>query len=318
MVLVPGPTVSKSIPKALIWRRKLWEWHAGWLGLGLALASAFLITDGMKNLFGKPRPDLLSRCNPDLSNIANYAVGGFADTQEGFLLVTAAICQNKDKSMMDDGFRSFPSGHSSFSAAGLIYLSLFLASKLAITFPFLAPALWSADSAHFSAFPSRAQKSQRQRVVNSSSDKAGPSSELNIDFQSSDHQNVLVAARNQAAAPPVYLLVIVVVPFFASIYISSTRFSDFRHHGFDILFGYFIGAVSAVFSYRYYHLPLSQGAGWSWGPRSRKRSFWAGVGVSSYAGSSDCLPETSADIEAGAVTRQGDHGVGAERSSLTV
>lgn len=55
ILLVPGPTVPKSTPKSLIWRRKLWEWHAGWLGLGLALASAFLITDGMKNLFGKPR-----------------------------------------------------------------------------------------------------------------------------------------------------------------------------------------------------------------------------------------------------------------------
>ena len=55
ILLVPGPTVPKSTPKALIWRRKLWEWHVGWLGLGLALSAAFLITNGMKNLFGKPR-----------------------------------------------------------------------------------------------------------------------------------------------------------------------------------------------------------------------------------------------------------------------
>jgi hypothetical protein len=55
IVLVPGPTVPKSTPKALIWRRKLWEWHTGWLGLALSLAAAFLITSGMKNLFGKPR-----------------------------------------------------------------------------------------------------------------------------------------------------------------------------------------------------------------------------------------------------------------------
>jgi hypothetical protein len=53
--LVPGPTVPKSTPRALIWRRKLWELHTGWLGLALSLASAWLITDGMKNLFGKPR-----------------------------------------------------------------------------------------------------------------------------------------------------------------------------------------------------------------------------------------------------------------------
>lgn len=55
ILLVPGPTVPKSTPKTLIWKRKLWEWHAGWLGLALSAASAFLITNGMKNLFGKPR-----------------------------------------------------------------------------------------------------------------------------------------------------------------------------------------------------------------------------------------------------------------------
>ena len=55
ILLVPGPTVSKSTPKSLIWRRKLWELHAGWLGLGLSLSASFLITGGMKNLFGKPR-----------------------------------------------------------------------------------------------------------------------------------------------------------------------------------------------------------------------------------------------------------------------
>jgi len=91
LFLVPGPTVPKSTPKALIWRRKLWEWHTGWLGLALSLAAAFLITNGMKNLFGKPRPDLLSRCNPDLLNIGKYAVGGFPNALEGFNVVSAAI-----------------------------------------------------------------------------------------------------------------------------------------------------------------------------------------------------------------------------------
>src|SRR3954462_7029877 len=29
ILLVPGPTVPKSTPKSLIWKRKLWEWHTG-------------------------------------------------------------------------------------------------------------------------------------------------------------------------------------------------------------------------------------------------------------------------------------------------
>jgi membrane-associated phospholipid phosphatase len=294
--LVPGPTVPESTPKALIWRRKLWEWHTGWLGLGLSLASAFLVTNGMKNLFGKPRPDLLSRCNPDVQNLAKYALGSVPNTL-GFNVVSAAICQQTDKSLLNDGFRSFPSGHSSFSAAGLIYTSLFLASKLAITIPFLTPSSYSQNGSRFSAFPSRAEK--RALETQSLGDQDKPRHTNNQVQLPSGHNDAIIAARNQAAAPPVYLLIFAIIPFFASIYISSTRYSDFMHHGFDILFGYFIGTVTAVFAFRFYHLPISQGAGWSWGPRSRDRSFWAGVGVGNYVGEKDTTNSeaTNTDVE---------------------
>lgn len=86
------------------------------MGLGLSLALAFMFTQGMKNLFGRPRPNLLSRCDPDLSEaaIAANAVGTYA---RGFaaewVLVGAGICRETDSDKLDDGFRSFPSGHSS-------------------------------------------------------------------------------------------------------------------------------------------------------------------------------------------------------------
>ncbi len=294
--LVPGPTVCKATPKTLIWRRKLWEWHTGWLGLGLSLAAAFLITNGMKNLFGKPRPDLLSRCDPDVTNIAQYTFESFQNVPNGFSVVSAEICQQTDKSILDDGFRSFPSGHASFSAAGLLYLGLFIASKLAITIPFLAPSAYSQDASRFSAFPSRAE---RRAVQTQAADNHKEGQVENEPLQEqTGHNNAIIAARNQAAAPPVYLLVFATVPFFASVYVASTRYSDFRHHGFDILFGYFIGTVTAVFAFRYYHLPISQGAGWSWGPRSRDRSFWAGVGVGNYVGSNESSSEVH-DVETG-------------------
>ena len=113
-IFVPGPTVSTSTPKSLLWRRKLWEWQTSWLGLALALASAFFFTDAMKNLFGKPRPDLLSRCDPDLANIKKYVVGGFGSRVAGGIeLVSWRICRQSDLSILNDGFVSFPSGHSS-------------------------------------------------------------------------------------------------------------------------------------------------------------------------------------------------------------
>jgi membrane-associated phospholipid phosphatase len=312
-LLVPGPTVPKSTPRSLVWRRKLWEWFAGWTGLALSCATAWIITNGMKNLIGHWRPDLLSRCNPDVTNIANYAVGGYPNTTQGSYLVTWQICQTTDQSTLDDGFRSFPSGHASFSAAGLIYLSLFLASKLAITIPFLAPRPYSSEPSYFSAFPSRLSSGSRTgRGLDSSADPyhKGESIEMLSNRPLSVAENSIVAARNQSAAPPLYLLVTIAVPLLTSIYIASTRYSDFRHHGFDLLFGFFLGTVTAIYSFRLYHLPISQGAGWAWGPRSRDRAFWAGIGVGSYATNklegSSVAPQTGAmngDLEAGPSAR---------------
>lgn len=146
LVLVPGHTVPRGTPRGLVWRRKLWELHVGWLGLALALAGVWLVTNGMKNWFGKPRPDALARCNPDLANWADHVVGGAnvgdAGANYGHRLVAATICRgmagrDDAQKLLADGFRSYPSGHASSAAAGLIYLSLFIASKFAITFPFL-------------------------------------------------------------------------------------------------------------------------------------------------------------------------------------
>lgn len=114
LIFIPGPSVRKGTSRSVIFRLKLWEWHTGWLGLGLALATVFLFTEGMKNLFGKARPDLLGRCDADLTKIVTSTVGGFGDrVSQGIVLVSSAICRQKDKHVLNDGFKSFPSGHAS-------------------------------------------------------------------------------------------------------------------------------------------------------------------------------------------------------------
>ncbi|KAK4105995.1 PAP2-domain-containing protein [Parathielavia hyrcaniae] len=292
-LLVPGSTVPAGTPKSLIWKRKLWELHTGLLGLALSITAAWFITNGMKNLFGKPRPDLLSRCQPDLDNIDKYIIGGLkglATATTAGQLVSPDICKNTDDYVLDDGFRSYPSGHSSSAAAGLLYLSLFIASKFAITIPFLAPAGF-ADASAFTAFPSRTRLpsikvSGPETYELSSRGPSGLTSTVDsaLGGKGISRQNQTVSAvRRQAAAPPLYLLTLAVAPFFASIFIAGSRWWDFRHHGFDIFFGYLIGAVSSFFAFRYYHLPISSGAGWAWGPRSHDKAFWAGVGSFSYA-----------------------------------
>lgn len=280
LLLVPGPTAERGTPKSLVWRRKLWEWHTGWLGLALSLATAFMITQGMKNLFGKPRPDLLSRCQPDLDRIEEFVISPInwgTRFNANWVLVTDAICTSTDEDILKDGFKSFPSGHSSFSWAGLLYLTLFLASKFSIAIPYLAPRPYSQNPAYVSAVaPSNLRKQNTLPSFHKQESTLSSPSQLD---------EYIVPIRYQNAAPPVYTLVLVLIPVLSAIYITSTRYTDFRHFGFDMLFGTLIGVTCAWFSFRFYHLPITRGAGWAWGPRSYGRAWGIGVGVGSYVGS---------------------------------
>ncbi|ODA76592.1 hypothetical protein RJ55_07862 [Drechmeria coniospora] len=302
ILLVPGGTVPKNTPGSLVWKRKLWELHVGLLGLLMAVGSSFFFISGMKNMCGKPRPDLLSRCQPDIANASSYQVGGFRGESNASLLYSGDICTQTDKYKLDDGFRSYPSGHAAASAAGLIYLSLFLASKFSVTVPFVVPG--PTDASAHAAFPSRMRGavgpvSDPYERVRDGTDystplKAGPAN------RNARYNTKIQSLRRQAAAPPVYLLAITLVPFCLAIFISASRWFDFRHHGFDILFGFIIGTVTAIYSFRYYHLPIMTGAGWAWGPRSDDRAFWAGVGRLGYVGSKE---EFDARVDAEAVGR---------------
>ena len=104
---------------------------------------AVTATSALKIATGKPRPDLIDRCQPK---------PGSADPPV-FGLSNITICTQTNPSVLKDGFRSFPSGHSSTAFAGLFYLSLYLAAKLHVldkrgqawkSFIVLAPALGAA------------------------------------------------------------------------------------------------------------------------------------------------------------------------------
>ncbi|KAL8937880.1 MAG: hypothetical protein Q9216_004206, partial [Gyalolechia sp. 2 TL-2023] len=219
------------------WRKRLWAWHTAWLALALSFALSFFFVQAMKNLFGKPRPDLLSRCDPDVENQADYALGGFPDVLNGFYLVSATICRTDDEDLLNDGFSSFPSGHATYAWAGMGYLALFLASKFGVTVP------WMPDSR------------RRQEGNNDRSAILGNGSTTNASLppphHAPHHQNsssdddvrttITTPTAKPPAAPPLPLLLLPLIPICVAIYISSTRFSDFRHHGFDIIFGALMG-----------------------------------------------------------------------------
>jgi membrane-associated phospholipid phosphatase len=100
---------------------RLWELNCGILGLGLSVCAAFTITGALKNAIGKPRPDLIDRCKvkPDWEKPEN-AVG-----TEPWLLYTIKICTQGDNAILQDGFKSFPSGHSSSTSMCLYLIMTF-------------------------------------------------------------------------------------------------------------------------------------------------------------------------------------------------
>ena len=210
---------------------------------------------------------MLAVCDPDLSGIATHVVGGFGqDTSARWTLVSASICKTTDHAQLKDSFRSFPSGHASTSAAGLLYLSLWLAAKLGVRLPSLHPS----SSSYQQGLQAPTHQSSNATLLplhTSQSDAAAP------------HPR---GTENIAAAPPITLFFVSCIPFAIALYIASSRYADFHHHGFDVICGTLLGSATAVFAFRCYHMPA--GAGWAWGPRSIGRAFGVGVGTAGYVG----------------------------------
>lgn len=167
--------------------------------------------------------------------------------------------------------------------------------SLGLTTNISSPPGSHATGSSFTAFPSRARATTAAAppTRESTSDPSAAPAQL-----LSAYNTRLSSARRQAAAPPLYLLAFAAAPFCTAVFIASSRWFDFRHHGFDILFGFLIGTVCAVCAFRWYHLPVSRGAGWAWGPRCADKAWWAGVGSFSYA--MDWEPDVgAADGDAG-------------------
>ncbi|KAJ7083837.1 PAP2-domain-containing protein [Mycena crocata] len=119
MIAIVAPVVLQMVIN-LATIRSWWDLHNGLLGLVLGLSITGAITQFTKITVGRPRPDVIDRCQP---------IPGSVDPIYG--LSNSSICTTaQDTYIMLDGFRSFPSGHSSLSFAGLGFLAFYLAGKL--------------------------------------------------------------------------------------------------------------------------------------------------------------------------------------------
>lgn len=215
--------------------------NAGLLGLGVSLATATVMCTGVKNLTGKPRPNFLALCQPDLEHVSAYTVGGLGQTLSGlWVLVDQDICQQADRKWLNDGFRSFPSGYATMSFAGLWYLTLYLCAKFDVSVP---------------------NEIYHKRQIQ------GHNAEESLLYGANWE-----STQEQHAARPALLLPVPYIPFGLAIFISGTRYFDFTNHGFDILAGAVTGTCTAWLGFRWYHPKLSDHVRCAWGPRRNDHS----------------------------------------------
>ncbi|KAH7533930.1 hypothetical protein FEM48_Zijuj04G0183800 [Ziziphus jujuba var. spinosa] len=99
-------------------RRDVYDLHHAVLVLLFSGLITAVITDAIKNAVGRPRPDFFWRCFPDGKDVYDQ--------------LGDVICHG-DKSIIKEGHKSFPSGHTSCSFAGLGFLSLYLSEKIKVS-----------------------------------------------------------------------------------------------------------------------------------------------------------------------------------------
>ena len=98
-LLAPAAKAKPNVGRALVANEAA-------LGLASTIAATLLLVCFIKNAIGRLRPDFLARCQFD-----------------------GTACTG-DARVVREGRKSFPSGHTAISFAGLGYLSLYLAARL--------------------------------------------------------------------------------------------------------------------------------------------------------------------------------------------
>ncbi|KAF2533833.1 hypothetical protein F2Q70_00031596 [Brassica cretica] len=96
-------------------RTCVYDLHHSILGLLFTVLITGIITDSIKLATGRPRPNFYWRCFPDGNELYD-ALGG-------------VVCHG-EPGEVKEGHKSFPSGHTSWSFAGLGFLSLYLSGKI--------------------------------------------------------------------------------------------------------------------------------------------------------------------------------------------
>lgn len=83
-------------------------------------ACTLLISEVMKMLGGRLRPNYLSVCDPDYSKFT---------CADGYVVIPDASCKGTNQNRLIDSRKSFPSGHASLASYGMIYLIIYFQTR---------------------------------------------------------------------------------------------------------------------------------------------------------------------------------------------
>ncbi|GFO38035.1 phosphatidate phosphatase ppapdc1a [Plakobranchus ocellatus] len=87
------------------------------LGITLSMYLSTTVTNFIKLVVGRPRPDFFERC--------------FEQPPEDINDLAEAKC-DRDDEIVDQGYKSFPSGHATIAFSGMLYMSLYIAHTLKV------------------------------------------------------------------------------------------------------------------------------------------------------------------------------------------
>nr|CAB3473814.1 unnamed protein product [Digitaria exilis] len=116
IIAVIGPMVIFFI--VFLRKKNVYDLHHAILGILFAALITGVLTDAIKDAVGRPRPNFFWRCFPDGKGVYDK-------------ITTEVICHG-DPNVIKEGHKSFPSGHTSLSFAGLGFLSWYLAGKITV------------------------------------------------------------------------------------------------------------------------------------------------------------------------------------------
>ncbi|KAI5353186.1 hypothetical protein L3X38_006079 [Prunus dulcis] len=117
------PIIAVLLPLAVILvyyfiRKDVYDLHHAILGLLFSIFITAVLTDAIKDGVGRPRPDFFWRCFPDGKGV--------------FDPITKNVMCTGSKSVIKEGHKSFPSGHTSWSFAGLGFIAWYLSGKVRV------------------------------------------------------------------------------------------------------------------------------------------------------------------------------------------